>query len=90
MVAESPDRLRPHQIFQSDRHSSAVLLGAAALGGGGEIGPVFRALTLALPVGKTIGILAGGTVGAWLARRHSDHAAVGCDLVALAVTGGPE
>ena len=88
MVAEFADRLEPDQIFRSDRHSSAVRVAAAALGG--EIEPVFRALTLVLPVGKTIGIVEGGPVGAWLARRHSDHAAVGCDLVALAVTGGPE
>lgn len=53
-----------------------------------RIGPVFFALAIALPVGKAVGITAGGLLGAWIARRQLEDPVVGWDLVALAFTGG--
>ena len=59
-----------------------------AIPAAGAIGPVVLALAIALPVGKTIGITIGGLIGAWVARKQSQQAVLGWDLVTLAVTSG--
>ena len=59
-----------------------------AIPAAGTIGPVVLALAIALPVGKTIGITLGGLLGAWVARKQSQQAVLGWDLVTLAVTSG--
>jgi NhaA family Na+:H+ antiporter len=59
-----------------------------AIPAAGTIGPVVLALAIALPVGKAVGITLGGVLGAWVARKQSQQAVLGWDLVTLAVTGG--
>ena len=54
----------------------------------GSIGPVVLALAIAMPVGKVIGITLGGLLGAWIARKHTEQAIRGWDLVTLGITGG--
>ena len=54
----------------------------------GAVGPVFVALAIALPLGKAIGIVVGGIIGARVARAHLSDPILGWDLLALAVTGG--
>jgi Na+:H+ antiporter, NhaA family len=59
-----------------------------AIPAAGTVGPVVLALAVALPVGKAIGITLGGLLGAWVARKQSQQAVLGWDLVTLAVTSG--
>jgi Na+:H+ antiporter, NhaA family len=55
--------------------------------GVGQLSPAFWAIVIALPVGKLIGITAGGAIAIGFTRRFGDTPPIG-DLIVIAALGG--
>ncbi|CCE76180.1 Na+/H+ antiporter NhaA [Clavibacter nebraskensis] len=71
---------------------SAALVAIPAIGLA-ELAPAFWGIALALPLGKLVGITAGGLLGAWIARRRGSAAGLAAglavpDLVTVSLLGG--
>ncbi|MFT2753865.1 Na+/H+ antiporter NhaA [Clavibacter sp. Sh2088] len=67
---------------------SAALVAIPAIGLA-ELAPAFWGIALALPLGKLVGITAGGLLGAWIARRRGSAGGLGVpDLVTVSLLGG--
>jgi Na+:H+ antiporter, NhaA family len=64
--------------------AALVVLPTAQLG---QLSPAFWAILIALPVGKLVGITAGGAIAIGLARRRGDTPPIG-ELVVVASLGG--
>jgi NhaA family Na+:H+ antiporter len=64
--------------------AALVVLPTASIG---QLSPAFWAILIALPVGKLIGITAGGSIAIALTRRFGDTPPIG-DLVVVASLGG--
>jgi NhaA family Na+:H+ antiporter len=67
---------------------SAALVAIPAVGLA-ELAPAFWGIALALPLGKLVGITAGGLLGAWVARRRGSSGGLALpDLVTVSLLGG--